>query len=99
MRSQSRLLILILTFAIFTYTGLAQNQQQLEQLQNMTPAQLSTFNVDDLSDAQIQMFVERFQESGYTEAEMELALKTRGLPQTQIDKLKARMAKRSPHES
>jgi len=83
----------MLFFVAFAMSTQAQNQQQLEQLQNMTPAQLSTFNVDDLSDAQIQIFVERFQESGYSEAEMELALKTRGLPQTEIDKLKARMSK------
>ncbi len=90
MRSQLRFLLLF--FALTSTLAFAQNQQQLEQLQNMTPAQLSTFNVDDLSDAQIQMFMERLQESGYTEAEIELALKTRGLPQAQIDKLKARMA-------
>jgi protein involved in polysaccharide export with SLBB domain len=91
MRSQLRFLFLFLAFT--SSIAIAQNQQQLDQLQNMTPAQLSTFNVDDLSDAQIQMFMERLQESGYTEAEIELALKTRGLPQSQIDKLKARMAK------
>jgi len=90
MRSQLRFLFLFLAFS--SSIAIAQNQQQLDQLQNMTPAQLSTFNVDDLSDAQIQMFMERLQESGYTEAEIELALKSRGLPQVQIDKLKARMA-------
>jgi len=90
MKSQLRFLFLFLTFT--SSIAIAQNQQQLDQLQNMTPAQLSTFNVDDLSDAQIQMFMERLNESGYTEAEIELALKTRGLPQAQIDKLKARMA-------
>ena len=85
MRSRFRFLFLVLALTSFIAAG--QNQQQLDQLQNMTPAQLSTFNVDDLSDAQIRMFIERFQESGYTIAEIELALKSRGLPQLQIDKL------------
>ena len=71
----------------------AQTEDELNQLQNMTPAQLSTFNVDDLSDAQIQMFMDRLGESGLSEAEIELALESRGLPQAQVDKLKERMSK------
>ena len=63
MKSQLRFLFLFLAFT--SSIAIAQNQQQLDQLQNMTPAQLSTFNVDDLSDAQIQMFMERLNESGY----------------------------------
>ncbi len=70
-----------------------QTPEQLNQLQNMTPAQLSTFNADDLTDEQIQMFVDRFEQSGMSEAEVELALKSRGMPEAQIDKLKQRMAK------
>ncbi|NJN27903.1 MAG: polysaccharide biosynthesis protein [Cyclobacteriaceae bacterium] len=70
-----------------------QSQDGINQMQNMTPAQLSTFNVDDLSDAQIKKYAEQAAGSGYSEAEIEMALKSRGMPQAQIDKLKVRMAK------
>jgi protein involved in polysaccharide export with SLBB domain len=92
---KSRLRFLFLFFVLFAsaYLALAQNQQQLNQLQNMSAAQLSAFNVDDLSDAQISNFLSQLEQSGYSQAEVELALKTRGMPQAQIDKLKQRMAK------
>lgn len=90
---QSRIRFLTLFLVFSASIGYGQTEQQLNQLQNMSAAELSTFNVDDLSDAQIRMFMDRLQESGYSEAEIELALKTRGLPQAQIDKLKARIAK------
>ena len=92
MKSQLRFLLAIFFFSLILADVSGQTQQELEQLQNMTPAQLSTFNVDDLSDAQIQMFMDRLAESGYSEQEIELALRTRGLPQAQIDKLKQRMS-------
>lgn len=93
MKTKLRLFTIFLAL-LFPGTFLkAQNQQQLNQLQNMTPAQLSTFNVDNLSDAQIQKFMEQLEQSGYSQAEIELALKTRGMPQAQIDKLKQRITK------
>ena len=93
MKSLLRFLLSVFIFwSIFT-SAFGQTQEELNQLQNMSPAQLSTFNIDDLSDAQIQLFMSRLSESGYSEAEIDLALKTRGLPQAQIDKLKQRMAK------
>ncbi len=92
MKSRLRFLTTLLAFFISITWSWGQNQDQLDQLQNMTPAQLSTFNIDDLSDAQIQKYMERLQQSGLTEAEIELALKSRGLPQAQIDRLKERIA-------
>jgi hypothetical protein len=62
-------------------------------MQNMSAAQLSTINVDDLSDSQIQKYLDQLAQSGYSQAEVEMALKARGLPQAQIDKLKQRIAK------
>ena len=93
MKSQLRFLLSVFIFCSIVSTVIGQTQQELNQLQNMSAAELSTFNVDDLSDAQIQLFLNRLSESGYSEAEIELALKTRGLPQAHIDKLKLRMAK------
>lgn len=63
------------------------------QMQNITPSQAGSFNVDNLSDAQVKRYMEQATQSGYSEAEIELALRARGLPQMQIDKLKSRIAK------
>jgi protein involved in polysaccharide export with SLBB domain len=93
MKSRLRFLFIFFALIVSAYFVLAQNQQQLNQLQNMSAAQLSTFNVDNLSDAQISKYMEQLEQSGYSQAEIELALKTRGMPQAQIDKLKARLAK------
>ena len=88
-----KILILVLSIIGWEHNTMAQTQDQLNQLQNMSPAQLSTFNVDDLSDAQIQKYLDKLAESGYTDQEVEMALKARGVPQAQIDKLKIRAAK------
>ncbi|MCG8308633.1 MAG: SLBB domain-containing protein, partial [Cytophagales bacterium] len=93
MRSLPRFLFYVIACIVTISIARGQSQSELDQLQNMTPAQLSTFNVDDLSDVQIQMFMDRLAQSGYSESEVELVLKSRGLPQSQIDKLKQRMAK------
>jgi protein involved in polysaccharide export with SLBB domain len=93
MRSQLRFLTFLIAFFAFALQARAQNQQQLNQMQNMSAAQLSTINVDDLSDAQIQKYLDQLSQSGYSQAEVEMALKARGLPQAQIDKLKQRIAK------
>lgn len=93
MKSQFRFLLAVFGFFILSANVFGQNQAEINQMQSMTPAQLSTINVDDLSDAQIQKYIDQAAQSGYSEAEIELALKSRGLPQAQIDKLKSRMAK------
>lgn len=97
MKSQLRFLLSAFILCISLSISLGQTQQELNQLQNMTPAQLSTFNIDDLSDSQIQMFMDRLSESGLSEAEIEFALKSRGLPQTQIDRLKNHLSKNHKH--
>ena len=93
MRSQLRFLLIIFGLFIINANIFGQNQTDLNQIESMTPSQASTFNVDNLSDAQIKKYMEQAAQSGYSEAEIELALKSRGLPQSQIDKLKTRIAK------
>ena len=92
MKSQLRFLLTVFGFFILIANVFCQNQTDINQMQSMTPAQLSTFNVDDLSDAQIQKYIDQAAQSGYSEAEIEMALKARGLPEAQIDKLKTRVA-------
>ena len=93
MISQLRFLLIILGFFILSADIIGQNQSDINQMQNMSAAQLSTININDLSDAQIKKYMEQAAQSGYSQAEIELALKSRGMPQQQIDQLKTRMAK------
>ncbi len=92
MKLRNRIFLTLFGLFVFSAVLFAQNQMDISQLQNMTPAQLSAFNVDNLTDAQIQKYIQQVAQSGYSEAQIELALKSRGLPQSQIDKLKARIA-------
>lgn len=91
MNVRHRIFLTLLGLFVVNIVLFGQNQMDISQLQNMTPAQLSSFNVGNLSDAQIQQYMDKVAESGYTEAQIEIALKSRGLPQAQIDKLKARI--------
>lgn len=86
---------LIFGFFIFFIThtfSWGQTQDEINQLQNMSPAQMSSFNVDDLSDAQIRRYQQMLQQSGYSEAEVEAYLLSRGMSQSQISKLRSRIS-------
>lgn len=84
-----RYLIFLIFFGLFivSFNSFGQNQ-----LQNMSATELSTFNVDNLTDAQVQKYIDEVAKSGYSQAEVELGLKAKGLPQAEIDKLKLRIA-------
>ncbi len=49
-------------------------------------------NIDDLSDAQIGNLVKQFEESGYSEQQVEILARARGASETQISKLRQRIA-------
>lgn len=70
---------------------IAQNIPQQASPQSLATMDLSTINVDDLTDVQIRSYMQRAQESGLTETEIETALIARGLPQSELLKLKQRM--------
>lgn len=59
--------------------------------QNIDPQNLSTVNVDELSDDQIREFIKQAESSGLSESEMIQMAKARGMSQTEIDKLRARV--------
>ncbi len=67
--------------------------KKLQEMQEMSTVDLSNFNAENLSDAQIKKYMDQAAKSGYSEQEIEIALLSRGIPQAEIDKLKRRMAK------
>lgn len=54
---------------------------------------LSTLNVDELSDDQIRKFAEQMQSSGYSEQQLEILAKSRGMSAAQLSKLRQRILK------
>ncbi|MGL1887865.1 MAG: SLBB domain-containing protein [Reichenbachiella sp.] len=62
--------------------------QQSPSLQN-----IATVNVDKLSDAQIKQFVKKVESSGYTEDQLIMMAKSRGMSEMQVQKLRSRIAK------
>lgn len=60
--------------------------------QTINPNDLSTVRVDDLSDAQVQAYLQQAQASGLSEAEMEQMALQRGMPAEEVEKLRKRIA-------
>ncbi len=52
---------------------------------------LSQINVDDLSDQQIQQFIDRAEESGMTMSQLEAAALSRGMPYSEVVKMRRRI--------
>lgn len=52
---------------------------------------LKSINVDQLTDAQVQQFLDKAKESGMTLDQLEVAAQTRGMPASQISKLRNRI--------
>lgn len=61
------------------------------QVQNLNLEQLSYINVDQLSDEQIQSFWEKAQAQGYSITDLETAARVKGVPISQIAKLRQRI--------
>src|SRR5690606_29783171 len=59
--------------------------------QSIDPQNLSSINVDELSDDQIREFIKQAESSGLSETEMIQMAKARGMSQTEIDKLRSRI--------
>src|SRR3989339_246820 len=64
---------------------------QVAMAQLPTIPQVSSINIDALSDAQFQAYLQQAQLSGLSEAELEAKAKERGLSAAQIAQIKARM--------
>ena len=58
---------------------------------NVSVSDLANINIDELSDKQIQQFLNRAEESGLTLDELEVIARQRGVPESQIAKLMTRI--------
>ena len=59
--------------------------------QSLSSTDLSTINVDDLSDEQILSYLKQAESSGYTQGQLEAFARQRGMSATQISKLRRRI--------
>lgn len=62
------------------------------QGQSLSGTDLTTVNVDDLSDQQLIGYLEQAKASGYTQTQLEAFARQRGMPESQISKLRARLS-------
>lgn len=74
----------LLVFALF-------NPNQELYGQSLASTNLATINVDDLSDEQILSYIQQAEGSGYTEAQLEAFARQRGMPASEIAKLRRRV--------
>lgn len=65
--------------------------QAESQAQGLSSSNLATINVDDLSDEQILSYVKQAESSGYTEQQFEALARKRGMPESEIAKLRRRV--------
>ncbi len=78
-------ILLILIFTVFTPKLINAQQQGIEN-------QLSTINVDDLSDQQISSYWNKAKLQGYTLDQLEILAKAKGMSAVQVSKLKSRIS-------
>lgn len=62
-----------------------------QDLNNLSPNDLNSVNIDELTDEQVQRFLDRAKESGLTLEQLELVAKQRGMSSSQISKLRNRI--------
>ena len=75
------LLVLILSIGILTKLS----------AQNLNIEQLAYINIDQISDEQIQAFWDKAQAQGYSLTDLETAAQVKGIPSSQISKLRQRI--------
>ncbi len=66
-------------------------QSLAQDVNDLSSSDLNSVNIDELSDAQIQQFLDRAQESGLTLQQLELVAQQRGMSSSQISKLRNRI--------
>jgi len=76
---------------IFAQNISPQQNNQQPTPQSLATMDLSSIRVDELTDGQIRAYMQRAQESGLSQEEIESALLARGLPQSELMKLKQRI--------
>jgi protein involved in polysaccharide export with SLBB domain len=88
-----RRIYLFLVLVIFISISNLVYTQDIPEInkQNLMSLDLSAIKVDQLTDAQIRSYLQRIEESGLSEEEIEKALLSRGLPQSELLLLKERI--------
>ncbi|WP_420576951.1 SLBB domain-containing protein [Ekhidna sp.] len=81
---------LFIILSLFCLTSFEMNAQDFQSVD------LKTINVDNLTDEQIQKFVERAQSSGLTQTQMEEIARQRGMSEVEISKLRSRIYTLNP---
>ncbi|WP_436514884.1 SLBB domain-containing protein [Ekhidna sp. To15] len=67
------------------------SQSAAQDIDNLSVSDLNSVNIDELSDTQIQRFLDRAQESGLTLEQLEIVAQQRGMSVSQISKLRNRI--------
>lgn len=87
LRSSLGIISVLLMLSSFVPSGVL--VAQIEQ--EMSIDDLSQIKVDDLSDQQIQQFIDRAEESGMTMSQLEAAALSRGMPYSEVVKMRRRI--------
>jgi len=83
------ILIFVLAFSLPGFT----------QINSLSVQNLSAVNVDELSDSEIKTYWQKAAENGLSEENIYRILQEKGLPQTEINKLAARIEKISTEKN
>ncbi|MEP1034512.1 SLBB domain-containing protein [Ekhidna sp.] len=81
----------LLKYSLILIALLCGLQALSQDLNNLSPSDLNSVNIDQLTDEQVQRFLDRAKESGLTLEQLELVAKQRGMSNTQIAKLRNRI--------
>lgn len=81
----------IIKYCLILVVILCGTQSFAQDVNSLSSADLNTVNIDELSDEQIQRFLDRARESGLTMQQLELVAQQRGMSSTQLSKLRNRI--------
>lgn len=84
--------IFSLFICIIVFVGCCINTTQTHAQTSLEQIDFSSINVDDLSDQQVRQFVTRAETTGMTQQELEAEALRRGMPHSEVLKLRERMA-------
>lgn len=87
------------TIILLTLLQLAVFSELVFGQAGLSTQNLSSINVDELSDDQIRDFIRQAEKSGFTEQELEMAARARGMKASEISKLRSRVNKLSQSTS
>lgn len=81
----------IIKYCLILVVILCGTQSVAQNINSLSSSDLNSVNIDELSDAQIQKFLDRAQESGLTLEQLEIVAQQRGMSASQLSKLRNRI--------